>query len=161
MKNSVPRKNYIALVIMIIAVVILTFLIFGLNKKYNNKKLEKSNFDNYVNKVSLEEISDILNEPSSELFIFITKTGDEQIYNEEGKLKNIIKKYDLRDNFIYIDYTDYDDLKELNDKFKTEINTIPALLFYRNGALEKVVESKDVVLSSEFQKLLDEYEISE
>lgn len=160
-ERVVPIKNYIYLLIMIIVVVALTFLIFNINKNYQTKKLETSYLANYLTVVKTEELSNILSEPSSELFIFVTKTNDENVFNLEKDLKKIIKKHDLRDNFILLDYTDESNVEELNKILKSDIETLPAIIYIKNGEFIKSIDSKESLLkSSDFEKMLDEYEVN-
>lgn len=160
-ERVVPVKNYIYLLIMIIVVVALTFLIFNINKNYQTKKLETSYLANYLTVVKTEELSNILSEPSSELFIFVTKTNDENVFNLETNLKKVIKKHDLRDNFILLDYTNESNVEELNKILKSDIETIPAIIYIKNGEFIKSIDSKESLLkSSDFEKMLDEYEVN-
>ena len=158
----IPKKNYFCLIIMIVAVVFVTFMIFEINKDYQNRKLETSYLENYISEVKLEDLKNILTEPSSELFILVTKTNDEAVYNLESDLKKVIKRYDLRDNFIYIDYTKSENnLNELNNVFGSELKTIPALLYFKNGELAKSVDSSiDMLNSTDLEQILDEYEVN-
>ncbi len=158
-ERVVPKKNYLYLLIMIISVVFVTFLIFEINEKYQSRKLESSYLDGYVNKISLNEVNDILTEPSSEMFILVTKTNDEEVYNFEVELAKVIKKNDLRDNFIYIDFTD-GDIAELNKMLGSNISSIPAIIYLRNGEFVKNIDSSISKLKvADFQQLLDEYEV--
>lgn len=160
-ERVVPVKNYVYLLIMIIVVVALTFLIFNINKNYQTKKLETSYLANYLTVVKTEELSNILSEPSSELFIFVTKTNDENVFNLETDLKKVIKKHDLRDNFILLDYTNESNIEELNKILKSDIETIPAIIYIKNGEFIKSIDSKESLLkSSDFEKMLDEYEVN-
>ena len=160
-ERVVPIKNYIYLLIMIIVVVSLTFLIFNINKNYQTEKLETSYLANYLTVVKTEELSNILSEPSSELFIFVTKTNDENIFNLETDLKKVIKKHDLRDNFILLDYTNESNVEELNKILKSDIETIPAIIYIKNGEFIKSIDSKESLLkSSDFEKMLDEYAVN-
>lgn len=158
----IPKKNYLYLVIMLVLVVIITFFIFEMNKKYQSRKLESSYLDGYVSEVNVSDLNNILTEPNSEQFILITKTGSEEIYKLETELKKVIKSRDLRDNFIYIDYTDKEnDIKELNKILNSDIKTIPAVVYYKDGEYVKTIDSSSNILNSgEFEKLLDEYEVN-
>jgi len=156
----VPKKNYLYLLIMIILVVIITFSIFNINKKYQERKLETSYFEGYINEISTNELNNILTEPSSELFILLTKTNDEKIYNFEIELKKVIKKRDIRDNFIYLDYRETNELDELNKILKTDIKTIPAIIYLKNGEVVKYIDSnKELIKAENLEQLLDEYEV--
>ena len=157
----VPKKNYLYLLLMIVLVVVITFSITNINKKYQERSLEQSYFDGYINEISTNELNTILTEPSSEQFILITKTNNEEVFDFEVELKKIIKRKDLRDNFIYLDYTNKEnELNELNNILNANIKNIPAIIYIKNGELMKIIESeKDILRAEEFDKLLDEYEV--
>ena len=158
----IPKKNYLYLVIMLVLVVIITFFIFEMNKKYQSRKLESSYLDGYVSEVNVSDLNNILTEPNSEQFILVTKTGSEEIYKLETELKKVIKSRDLRDNFIYIDYTNKEnDFEELNKVLNSKINKLPAIVYYKDGEYVKTIDSSTSILNSgEFEKLLDEYEVN-
>lgn len=159
-EREVPKKNYLMLLLMIIFVVVITFVIFDINDKYQSRKLENSYLAGYISEVNVNDLNNILTEPSSELFILVTKTGEEDVYNFEIDLKKVINKYDLRDNFIYINYTD-EDLNELNKVLGSDITTIPAVIYFKNGDYVKSIDSSSSMLNSgDFEKLLDEYEVN-
>ena len=160
MKKNIPKKNYFILILIIILVVIISLIIFRFSGLYNQNKLKRSYLYNYVNEVNINDIKNILTEPNSELFILVTETNNDDVYKLEKNIMKIIKKYDLRDNFIYIDYTDNEDLDKLNDIFGTKIEKIPALLYYKNGELSEVVDSKDTLFNEgDLQKIIDAYEV--
>ena len=163
MKNErvVPKINYLYLVLMIISIVLITFFIFGINDKVQNKKLETSYLEGYINEVSFSELLNVLSEPSSELFILVTKTNDESVYKFETELKKIIKKYDLRDNFIYIDSSNNETVvNRINNILNSDIKTIPAIIYIKNGEFVKNIDSSVNILNGgDFEKLLDEYEV--
>ena len=161
-ERVIPKKNYFYLLLMFVVVVFLTFYIFDLNKKYQSRKLENSYLNEYISKVNTSDLKNILTEPSSELFILITKTNDEKVYKLESDIKKVIKKYDLRDNFMYIDYTNKENnLSELNKILGSNIKSVPALIYLKNGAFVKVVDSTEDMLSSgDLEQLLDEYEVN-
>lgn len=158
-ERVVPKKNYFYLLLMIVGVVILTFIIFDMSNKIQNRKLEYSYLSGYINQVKIEEIDSVLTEPNSDMFILITKIGDEKIYNFESDLKKVIKKKDLRDNFIFVEY-DSNDYDVINKKFKSDIKSIPAIIYIKNGEFIKNIDSSDHLLNvGDFEKLLDEYEV--
>ena len=160
-KRVVPRKNYLYLLIMLIIVVFITFSIVKICKYYDEKKLEKSYFDGYISEVTLKDIKNILTEPSSEMFIIVTEVNNEEIYKQEKEIKKVIKKRDIRDNIMFIDYTnDKNDLTELNRVLGSEIKSIPAIIYYKNGQVATSIDSSNGLINAfEFEKLLDSYEV--
>lgn len=162
-ERVVPRKNYYILALLIVMVVIVTFLIFNINDKYRNSKLDNSYLAGYLNEVTENEINNIMTETTTEFFVLVTDTGNEDIYNFEKDLKKIIKKYDLRDNFVLINYGEKDDnLDRLNKKFNSNIKKLPAIIYFKDGVFVKNIDSSDELLrADEFDKLLDEYELKD
>ena len=160
-ERVIPKKNYLYVLLMIIGVVIITFAIFNLNDKYQLKKLEQSYFEGYLNEISSKELNTVLTEPSSELFILLTETNNEKIYNFEIDLMKIIKKNNLRDNFIYLDLTNKnEEINDLNKMFNIKLREIPAIIYLKNGELIKVIDSKETLLKAEeLEKLIEEYEV--
>lgn len=158
-KRVVPKKNYLYLLIMIIMVIFVTFSIVNIGNYYSNKKLEKSYFDGYINQVSLKDLKNVLTEPSSELFILITEVNNEKVYDVEKDIKQVIKNRDIRDNVIYMDYTDKD-ISKLNKEFNSNIRSIPAIMYFRNGKFVTSIDSYNNLLSAgDFEQLLDSYEV--
>ena len=161
-ERVVPKKNYFLLALLMIMVVVVTFLIFDINNKYQDSKLKESYLNGYLNEVTENEIDNVMTETTTEFFVLITETGNEEIYKFETQLKKIIKKYDLRDNFIFIDYSEKDNLDSLNKKFNSNIKSIPAIIYFKDGQYVKNIDSSEGILKAEdFDKLLEEYEIEE
>lgn len=160
-KRVVPKKNYLYLLIMLLIVVFVTFGVVKISKYYDEKKLEKSYFDGYISEVSLKDMKNILTEASSEMFIIVTKVNNENIYNIEKEIKKVIKNRDIRDNIMFIDYTDSkNDLSELNKVLNSNIKSIPAIVYYKNGKTVTSIDSNNGLINAgEFEKLLDSYEV--
>lgn len=158
-ERVVPKKNYLYLLIMILVVVFVTFFIFEINKDYQSRKLEVSYLNGYINEVNVSDINNILIEPSSDLFILVTKVNDESVYELERDIKKVIKDKDLRDNFIYINYSDKD-INSLNKILGSDIKTIPALVYFKNGEYVKTIDSnKDMLNAGDLSQVLDQYEV--
>ena len=159
-RRVVPKKNYLYLIIMFIMVVIITFSIVNIAKYYDEKKLENSYLNGYITEVTLEEVESVLTEPSSEMFIIVTEVNNENVYNFEKKLKKIIKSRDIRDNIIYIISKDDNDISELNKILNSNINSVPGIIYYKNGEYVTSIDGNDGLIDAgEFEQLLDSYEV--
>jgi len=160
-KRVVPKKNYLYLLIMLLCVVFITFGVVNISKYYSEKKLENSYLDGYISEVTLNDMKNILTEPSSEMFIIVTEVNNENVYKIEKEMKKVIKSRDLRDNIMFIDYTDNkNDLSNLNKVLGSEIKSIPAIIYYKNGKYITSIDSTNTMLNAgEFEKLLDSYEV--
>ena len=81
----------------------------------------------------------------------------------------MLEKKDLLDNVMYLNVTEY----RLQEGFITELNTVlklkdnltietlPAIVYYKDGEAVKTIDSKDGLLNvGNFQQLIDMYELA-
>ncbi|MBE6148852.1 MAG: hypothetical protein E7167_05150 [Firmicutes bacterium] len=169
-KNSkyTPAKNYIYGLIIFLAVILLAWYFISWYKVKQTEKLMTSylvtsNTVNYEIK-DITEIVQVLKESPSEYFVYISYNNDEDVYKLEKKLKKAIDNYGLKDEFYYINITDYQDdeniYTKLNDTFNTtRIKNSPCILYFKNNELESVILNNNQVFDiNEFTELLEEYE---
>jgi len=163
----VPKKNYYILVVMLIGVVILTFAITSIVNAVKNNNVSSGYINRYVSEIAYTELDTYLVEPASNTFIYVTYTGDKNIYKLEKDLKKLVNNYELANEFIYVNVTDEmldeDFVNELNDKLNIteKISKLPVILYYKDGVLTDIVDSEENLFSvADFQKLLDIYEIA-
>lgn len=166
-KRVVPKKNYYILILMLIGVVVLTFSTVSIVNAVKNNNISSGFINRYVSQISYDEIDNYLIEPASNVFIYITYTGDESVYKLEKEMRRLINNNELVNNFVYIDVTEQmiekDFLNELNKKFniKEKVNMLPVILYYKDGILTDKVEGENNIFNvADFQKLLDNYEIT-
>lgn len=165
--REVPKKNYYILIVMLIGVVILTFAIASIVNVVKNNNVSSGYINRYVSEIAYSELDTYLVEPASNTFIYVTYTGDENIYKLEKDLKKLVNNYELANEFIYVNVTDEmvdeDFINELNDKLNIteKISQLPVILYYKDGVLTDIVDSEENLFSvADFQKLLDNYEIA-
>ena len=163
----VPKKNYYILAIMLIGVVILTFSVVSIVNAVRNNNLNSGYINRYVSEIKYDELDNYLVEPASDTFIYITYTGEKSIYKLEKDLKKLINNYELASDFIYVDVTEemIEDnfVDSLNKKLNitNNVKRLPVILYYKDGILTDKVEGENVIFNvADFQKLLDNYEIS-
>lgn len=166
-ERVVPRKNYVMLLLMVVLVVGLTFAVFNIASAIKNKKVNAGYINKYVSELQYVELDNYLVEPANNTFIYLTYTGDNDIYNLETKLKKLINNYELESNFIYVNVTEEMNndnfINSLNDKVSANgiIEKLPVILYYKDGTLTEVLQGENNIFSvADFQKLLDKYEIA-
>ena len=166
-ERVVPKRNYFMLVVMVVLVIAITFAVVNIASAIKNKKVNNGYINKYVSELQYKELTNYLVEPASNTFIYLTYTGDKNVYNLETKLKKLINNYELGSNFIYVNLTEEMNksnfIEELNEKVKAEgkISKLPVILYYKDGILMEVLEGEnDLFTVGDFQKLLDEYEIA-
>lgn len=167
-KHIFSQKNILIIVCIVLALILVIFYGYRVNKLKETDTLSKS----YLldsGTVSLEiknldEVNQILTESPTEYFVLISYTGNKDTYKLENGLKRILDKYKLNDSFYYLNVKSIMDednyLNRLNNAFNTDkIKKVPTILYYRNGKIVDVVTRNDnnIINAGDFQKLLDIY----
>ena len=155
-KHIFSQKNILIIVCIVLALILVIFYGYRVNKLKETDTLSKS----YLldsGTVSLEiknldEVNQILAESPTEYFVLISYTGNKDTY----KL--------LNDSFYYLNVKNIMDednyLNRLNNAFNTDkIKKVPTILYYKNGKIVDVVTRNDnnIINAGDFQKLLDIY----
>lgn len=162
--RSIPSKNYLLCLFVLIAVVFLTFWLAKWYRVSQLKDLETSPLMPSVMAIPYTELDNALVETSADYFVYFSVTKDQAIYNLEGQLKNIIANYNIANIFYYVDMTLYqespDFLITFQDKFGlSDVNSLPVLLYFQDGVLKDyTVGSTNNPLSiKKIIKLLNKY----
>lgn len=168
-EKKINPQNYFYAVLILVGGILLTLLIF---KWYNTKKEEKLMISYLVSTNTIESsISDlnsldlIKQESPSSYFIYLGFTKDEDVYNLERELKELIDDYKLNDIFYYVDLTEYREKDEeyldiIKEKLDIEdLKQVPAIIFIENGQVEEILDGvKNTSLKiDDVKKLLDVY----
>ena len=173
--NYVPPKNYVIAIFISLSAIFLTYYIFSWYNLYQKNEYSES-YLLKTNTISLDvndinEIESTFTESPSEYFVYIGYRNDEKVYKLEKQLKKVIDKYNLNDNFYYIDITNLKDqnnyLEELNKALNLEdkqITQVPTILFFKDGSITKdgviTREDKRIMEIGDFEKILEMYEIA-
>lgn len=173
--RNIPRKNYVIVLCIILAVVLITLYIFQWYKVSKEGKMASSYLIHsktiaYEMK-DLNEISSVFLEAPEEYFVYISYVNSEEVYHLEKDLKSIIDEYHLKDNFYYLNVTSYmkeeNYLDKINDAFgfqEQKIQKLPTILYFKNGSLAKdgIVKREDnhIIEAQDFRQLLDVQEIT-
>ena len=167
-ERYIPLKNYCIVALIIIGIILLTWYGFAWYNALKENKLSKSYL--VSQKVisqeikSLDEVQDVLSEPLSSYFIYISYTGSEDVYNMEKDLKDLITDYELTDKIYYLDVTKIKEDKDVIDQVNKslhlegkEIEQIPTILYVKDGVVIDLItrEDNNIMTKGDFQKLLD------
>lgn len=169
--KNIPSKNYIYALLILIGGIVLVLYIFEWINVKNEEKLMNSYLitSNTINSKieDFDSLNQILKETSSSYFIYLSHTGNEDIYKFEKELKRIIDNYNLSDNFYYMDLTKLKEnnenyLNEVNNKLNIRLEQIPALIYVKNGKIEEnnILDGINgtMLKVSDIENLLDIYE---
>lgn len=165
-KRNIPLKNYLIVLIIVTGIIFLSLYLFRTKNEFI-----KSDLYRIVYEVKYEELnSSVFLEASDDYFIYISYLDDSNVAKLEEGVKKVIVDNNLQTNFYYLNATDLkedlDFLNKLNNKLslnKNKIKFLPAIVFYSNNKLEKVISSKEnkVFNISELKKIIKEYELED
>ena len=122
----------------------------------------------YVSSIKYQDLKSAIVEFSSNTMLYISYTGNENVYDFESDIKPLITKYELTNSFVYVNVTDkmHKDgfLNNLNNVLSLKDNTIkklPAIIYYKdNIAVDYIDSSNHTLNKGDFAQLLDKHEIS-
>lgn len=158
-RKEIPMKNYITLaLIMLITLLLALYWMtwYKTNQEYQKSHSVMTEFLFQIKQSELENY--LLDNPNG--LIYIASSKDEQIKSFERQLKKLILKYDLKDQFIYIDTNDVDEAnlsqtitkKYISDnlkKKKVKFEFIPNLLLFEDGKMIDILNKNDRQLEIE------------
>lgn len=166
-KGKVPAKNYIIVAIVSLLIIILTLYIrlFYLNYRENIRNTSVFQ-DKTIKQVSVDDIDFVLKE-MSDAILYVSYTGNDEIYNNEKKLLKEIKRKNLVDKIVYWNVTDLLDndeyiqiLKEKYPSIQDQITVAPMFIYVKGAeALEAMSSELKNIDVNVFNKLVDVYNI--
>lgn len=164
--------NYFYAIIILAGSIVLTLYLFSF---YQYKKSERLNtsyliatntIKSYIK--DLDTLNQILDEAPSSYFVYLSYTGDENIYEFERHLKKYIDDYKLNDIFYYVDLTDVKNndskyLETVKEMFElSHLRRLPAILYINEGNLNDadILDGNygTIVTMNEINDLLKYYE---
>jgi hypothetical protein len=167
-ERFIPTKNYIITAIIIIGAILLTLYGFKWYRVIKENKVSTSYLikEKVISKEiqELDELDSIFSEVPKSYFVYVSYTGNEEIYNMEKDLEKIIKDYDLGDKFYFLNVTSIKDDKNLVDQLNTKLKleakkiiSIPTIIYYVEGEPAYIItkEGNAIMQAGDFQKLLD------
>ena len=166
-ETFIPVKNYILAAVIVVVIIGLTWYAFAWYNVVQENKVSTSYLvqEKIISKeiTDLNEVSNIFAEAPDSYFIYISYTGDEQIYNMEKSIKSIIKSYNLSDNMYYLNVTSIKEEKGYMDKINKTLGLtdrkvvkVPTILYFEDGKLVEMTDTKSDLLMTraDFQKLI-------
>jgi len=173
-KKKIPNKNYLIALLSILAALLLTLYGFEWYKLYQSERMAESYLilSNTISKEikNLEDLSTVLSEPPNEYFLYISYTNSKDIFRLEKDLAKIINKYNLNEDFYFLNVTDIKENKDFFEKLNNTLNlsfkieNIPIILYFRDKevVLDGIVytETNQIIQAADFQQLIDKFEIT-
>ena len=129
---TIPKKNYIILVILIVVTVFLTLF---LSQMYKDKTRALSNFYLYSNKITVDGFEEYINEVQDAI-IYISDKYDLSHEEFESKFKEKIDALNLKNNVVFIEQNDVDN--NYKKILKKNIDRYPVIILIIDNKLSEV-----------------------
>ena len=171
MSKPAYKKEQKKGIIILVSLLLIIFGILYIYKWYQVKEQKKYQDSYLISSKTIFYTTNEINSIDTELssaetpdfyFVYLTFTGNEDVYNLEKKLKPIIDEYNIQNNFYLINITESKKEKDYKKKIASkldisekELTNIPVILYFNDGEL---VEG-NVTNASEFKSLLEKYDI--
>lgn len=139
-ERIIPVKNYVILLIMFVAVVVLVFYLCNLYHVYDAHQRKVPVIRDTLSEIQPDELEHyVMETPSTAIYMC---TAENEICRDYEKgFKKLIEKEDLQDSIIYLNLSNID-LNQFVDKFnakypyKVEITkNYPALVIFEDGEI--------------------------
>ncbi len=150
--RQIPKKNYIILLFIFILVVVITF---AGKRIYENNIKKTSVLFKYLKVIKSDELELYLNENPSTA-IYISEKYDVENNDVEENIKNKIIKYNLYNNFVYLDKQELSEevLEKIKRKYNISlsINKLPTLIIFNDNSVTNIYYqlTLDIVNQIEF-----------
>ncbi len=162
-RNQTAKKYFLGLCI-ILAIIFLALYFH----RWSTVREQEKYYQSYListNTISLEmtdinEIRSVLSETPSYYFLYISYTGDEDVYQLEEDLKPLINEYQLQNNFYFLNVTQF---KDANKNYKEDIahalnidsdiiSKVPIILYFKDGSL---ATTQGIFNAQDFKDILE------
>lgn len=168
-ERYVPLKNYVVSILIVCAIILLTWYgfawynVFKENKVSTSYLVKEKTISNEIN--DLNELDDVFSEAPASYYVYVSYTGSEDVYNMEKDLKSVIVDYNLSNSMYFLNVTSIKDKKgyidDINSALKLDgnkkISQVPTIIYYKDGVALDIINRSDnnIMNVGDFQKLLD------
>ena len=167
-ERFVPIKNYVIVFLVAIAVIALCWYAISWHKVIQQDKMSTSYLikskviSNEIQ--SLDELTDVFSEAPSTYYLYISYTGNEDIYKMEKELTALINEYNIGEQFYFLNVTsikkDSDYIDKINKALELtnrKVKSVPTIIYYDDGKIVDMItmEGNNIMNIGDFQKLLD------
>ena len=117
--------------------------------------------------INYNELSDAIKEMNSNSLLYVSYTGNKEIYDFEKKLQKIIKKDELEDYLYYVNVNDYLNETNMVNGFNKTVGIVdsetiifPAIIYFKDNIPTDYIDSKNGILNiADLENLLEKYEL--
>lgn len=145
--RSIPAKNYVILVVLFIAVIILVLYLCNLYHVYDEHQREIPVIRDSLFEIQPDEIQHYVMENPTSVFYMCTAT-DDACRSFEKDLKKLIEKEELQSAIIYVNLSNVNQsefVDEFNSKYPYKISlkkNYPAFVVFEDGQVSSILQAR-------------------
>lgn len=167
-KRVIPVKNYIFLVLLVLAVVIIVFYLCDLYQVYDAHQREVPVIGDTLVEISPDELDHyIMENPTS--VVYMCTASDSFCRHYERDLKKLIEKDNLQDTIIYLNLSDIDVdsfVDSFNSRYPYRVlltTSYPALVVFEEGEVQGILQGskKEKLTISKTEQFIEMHQIQE
>ena len=148
-KTSVEVKNYIIYAVLVVITMMVVFYLGKWYQKTERYRNDDSVITTVLSEIKLNELDSYLIENPNSVVYVLNYNLDTDTY--EDILKDIVVRYDLRDEIIFLNLTDQNDLSQFAQKYLSsniELK-IPNLCVFESGKIVSIMNEKNSLLEEQ------------
>ena len=164
-RREINKKNYFKLGIILGAVIFITLLIANIYTNTLKRNVDGGYLANHFKTIQFNDLENAKVEFFEDTLLYISFTGDREVYEFDRNLRKSIRKYELEEVFIYLNMIDYmeeegyiDEINKALGLDSIKISTLPVILYFQDGILIDLLD--DDVSIGGFSKFLEMYELN-
>lgn len=147
-ENKKGIKNYVLLVLLFMASMLLVLYICEVYKLNQSEKMKVPVIDGALLEIYPNDLDHyILENPTT--VIYMCTANDEKCRLFERDFKKLLKRKDYSNQIIYLNLTDLNQeeyIKKFNDKYKYKVEVTtdyPAFILFEDGKISRVLQGND------------------
>ncbi len=125
-------KKKILFIILCFFTLLILFIVLRLNSNRKIDMLSNSVIKGYLSEIKYEEIQNYVKEQPNTV-IYVSNSSENNSINFEKSLKEVVKKYNLENEIIYININETTIIDPI-------YQNAPLLVFYKNGEITDMVD---------------------
>ena len=165
-EKKIPTKNYVIVAVVSITIIIVLLVARSMYLNYRYISVKTGAFYNSgISELNSDGINYALSE-TNEAVLYVSFTGNREVYNMEKRLIKEINKMKLNDKVIYWNIKDYSGneaveiLRKQFPEISDQINALPLLIYIKDGKGKEAMSSELRMIDYKvFIKLVAKYGI--
>ena len=146
-KKKGGLKNYLILAAIFLAGIAITFYLCNLYTVYDEYQKQTPVIRDTLFEITEKELSPYIAENPTTI-IYMCTSANEKCRNYEKDFKKLIEKYELQDEFVYLNLTGVDKdkfISDFNDEYNYKVKltkNYPAIVLFEDNEIKYILQGK-------------------